>query len=231
MAFCPFSTLEEGEPSPACCLPRLLLPASRVRLPDRVLTGSPGVRPRQMRATLPGEAQPFSSPGLAYFTAVSKKQPKFEAIMPLGPPPMEHSPPSLRQDDSAQIIPLIVSTCVDSQLGPSFPPNLRKLDPGGGLWRPEIPSLRNGMWTPGPFPPFPISLLSPLSSPVCLPTLLRQPACTHAHTYARTHAWWSVVSVVAVLLGADLSPWPGLAVADRPGEGRRGNVKSFEGRD
>lgn len=41
--------------------------------------------------------------------------------MLMGPPPTKHPPPGLRQDDSAQIIPLIVSTCVDSQLGPSFP--------------------------------------------------------------------------------------------------------------
>lgn len=36
-------------------------------------------------------------------------------------PPTQHPPSGLCQDDSAQIIPLIVSTCVDAQLGPSFP--------------------------------------------------------------------------------------------------------------
>lgn len=75
-----------------------------------------------------GDAALFKPRINLFYCRVKKKQ-KFGAIMPMGPPPIEHSPPSLRQDDSAQIIPLIVSTCADSQLGPSFPRNLHKLDP------------------------------------------------------------------------------------------------------
>lgn len=60
--------------------------------------------------------------------------------MLMGTPPTQHSPPGLCQDDSAQIIPLIVSTCVDSRLMPFFPkPALqhpRRLQTGG-----EAPSL------------------------------------------------------------------------------------------
>lgn len=85
-------------PCAPCVLPR-----------DRVLTRSPGVRLRQIfvvDATLPEETQPFSSRGLTYFTAVSKRSRNLEQLCLWGPHPSdEHSPPRLRQDDSAQITP------------------------------------------------------------------------------------------------------------------------------
>ena len=50
---------------------------------------------------------------------MSESSRNLEQLCQWGPHP--RFSPRLRQDDSAQISPLIVSTCVHSQLGPSFP--------------------------------------------------------------------------------------------------------------
>lgn len=104
MALFPVSMLELGYSSP------VVSPLCSLRLARyRVLTRSPGVRLRQIfvvDAMLPEETQPFSSHGLTYFTAVSKRSRNLEQLCLWGPHPSdEHSPPRLRQDDSAQITP------------------------------------------------------------------------------------------------------------------------------
>lgn len=141
--------------------------------------------------------------------------------MLMAAPPTQHPPPGLCQDDSAQIILLIVSTCVDSQLRPSFPQtSITGYCRAAGRWREPL-SLK---WTLD-FQALPPFLINPV--PTARPPLHACPvvddifesSCLEQRISFFGHPCFS------------LYPWPCPVLVDLPGEGEVLNLKSHEKRN
>ena len=169
--------------------------------------GHSGVRFRQIFAVndmLQEETQPFFEPWINLFYCHVKEKQKSGAIMLMGAPPTppQHSPPGLCQDDSAPTIPLIISTCVDSPLEATLPPNLHYWNPKGlrQVERSSLSEMDCGLPGPSAIPHKPSSHFPLLSAHPS------QHACPVVDGICRS-------SCLALFLWASLflHPWPCLS--------------------